>query len=227
MSKIIGHRGAAGIALENSPSGIRAALELPVEAIEIDARVTKDGHLVVIHDKHTGRIARQKLRIADSTLAELKAVQLSNGERLLTLDEALKLIDTQKAILLDLKSGRICNELIPILKKHAQADITITSRNYRQLEKVHRALPDIPFTARSYIYSTDIVHIAHQLGASGISVNKYVLNPLTYFLAKRAGLFVHTYTVNHPWLVRLYAWLYPDISIITNHPERFARDKQR
>jgi len=198
---------------------------LPVEAIEIDARLTKDGHLVTIHDKDTGRVADKSLWVASSTLAELKALRLKNGERLLTIDEAVALIGKKKRIVLDLKSGAICTELIPLLRKYPKANIMLTSRNYRQLAKIRKAIPGIPFTARSYIYSTEIVHIAHTLGAAGIAVNKWVLNPLTYYLAKRAGLQIHTYTVNNPLLVALFSALYPDLHIITNHPERFADDK--
>jgi glycerophosphoryl diester phosphodiesterase len=222
MAEIIGHRGAAGFALENSPASIKAALDLAIEAIEIDTRLTKDHHLVVIHDKHTGRVSHKKLRVAESTLAELKTLALKNGEQILTLEEALKLIGNKKPLLLDLKHKDIAEELVPVFKKFRKLNITITSRNYPQLEKIHKLIPGVPFTARSYIYSTDIVHIAHNLGAKGISVNKWVLNPLTYHLAKRAGLDVHTYTVNHPWLIKAFSKLYPDLHIITDHPHRFA-----
>src|SRR5688572_24217312 len=56
IMKIIGHRGAAGIALENTAESIKAALALPIDGMEIDVRRTKDGHLVVIHDEDTSRI---------------------------------------------------------------------------------------------------------------------------------------------------------------------------
>lgn len=225
--KIIGHRGAAGIALENSPASIKAALALTVEAIEIDVRCTKDGQLVTIHDKHTGRVANKELWVADATLAELKKLRLNNGERLLSTDEALTLIGSKKPVILDLKSSDICDQLGPLLKKYAKLDITVSSRNYPQLRRVHEAFPKLKFTARAYIYSTDIVHIAHNLQATGISINKWVMNPLTYHLAQRAGLEMHTYTVNHPLLMRIFRKLYPELSIITDHPDRFVAKKKR
>lgn len=221
MTKIIGHRGAAGVALENSPASIKTAIALPIDAIELDIRATRDNKLIVLHDRHTGRLADKKLWVADSALADLQKLRLQNGEHILTLDEAFQLIGNKMPVILDLKSGSIGKELVPIIKKHPKVNVTLSSRNYPQLHALHKLLPAVPFVARSYIYSTDIVHIAHKLGANGISVNKWVMSPLTYHLAKRAELEVQIYTVNHPWLVHLYAKLYPDCAIYTDHPERF------
>ena len=223
--KIIGHRGAAGIALENSAESIEAALALDVTAIEIDVRRTKDGQLVVIHDKHTGRIANKKRIVAQSTLAELQAVRLKNGQKILTLDGALQLIGDKVPIVLDLKHAGLDEDLVPILRRHQELHIILSSRSHTQLKKLRKMFPDLPVTPRSYLYSTDIVDIARHMGAHGISINKWVMNPLTYHLAKRAGLTVHTYTINHPLLVRIFSKLYPDIHIITNHPQRFAKKK--
>lgn len=223
--KIIGHRGAAGTALENSSESIQRALALEVTAIEIDVRRTKDGQLVVIHDKHTGRVANKRLAVAQSTLTELKTLQLKNGQRILTLDEALKLIGEKVSVVIDLKHGGLDTDLEPILKKYPKMHVTLSSRSHAQLRKLRKNFPNLHITPRSYIHSTDIVDIARHMGANGISVNKWVMNPLTYHLAKRAGLTIHTYTINHPLMVRIFNRLYPEIHIITNHPERFTKKK--
>ena len=57
--KIIAHRGAAGLALENTLESIKAALKLPVYAIEIDVRRTADGELILLHDHHTGHVSKK------------------------------------------------------------------------------------------------------------------------------------------------------------------------
>ena len=48
--KIVGHRGARHLAPENTISAIKKALDLAVDEIEIDVRVTKDGHVILHHD---------------------------------------------------------------------------------------------------------------------------------------------------------------------------------
>ncbi len=220
--KIIGHRGAAGIALENTAESIKAALKLPLDGIEIDVRRTKDGQLVVIHDEDTSRIAQKARFIANSTLEELKALRLNNGEQLLTLEEALQLVGSKMPLILDLKCADLDKDVAPLLAKHKTMHLILSSRSYPQLARLHKIFPQLPFTPRSYANTSDIVHIANVMGASGISLNKWVLNPLTYFLARRSGLEIHTYTVNNPLLAKVFSRLYPDLHLITNHPERFV-----
>lgn len=221
MTKIVGHRGAAGLGLENSPDSIIKALSLPIDGIEFDVRRTKDGGLVIMHDKHTGRVTGKRLYISDSTLAELQGLPLKNGQRILSLDEALKLVGDKQKIVLDIKDIGVAQELARVLAAHPDAHITISSRKYDELEEIHRLLPELPFLVQSYVSPTEVVHTAHRLHATGISLNKWLLNPYNYHLAERAGLEVWVYTVNHPWLMHLIVKLYPDVSIYTNHPERF------
>jgi glycerophosphoryl diester phosphodiesterase len=222
MTKIIGHRGAAGLALENSPDSIIKALSLPLDGIEFDVQRTKDGKLILMHDWHTFRVARKFRRVADATLAELQAMPLKDGQRILSLDEALKIVGDKQTVVLDIKSYGVSEELERVLNRHPDVQVTISSRKYEELEKIHALMPDVPFLAQSHLNPTEIVHTAHQLGATGISLNKWLINPYTYHLAQRAGLEVRVYTVTHPWLVQLIVKLYPDVVIYTDRPERFT-----
>jgi len=54
----IAHRGASGYELENSFAAFDKAVELGVDAIETDVRVTKDKKLVLIHDNRVDRTAK-------------------------------------------------------------------------------------------------------------------------------------------------------------------------
>jgi len=47
---IIGHRGAAGLLPENTLAGFRKAMELGVDTVELDIRITADNEAVVYHD---------------------------------------------------------------------------------------------------------------------------------------------------------------------------------
>ncbi|MCH7798728.1 MAG: hypothetical protein IID28_09845 [Planctomycetes bacterium] len=51
----IAHRGASAVAPENTLSAFRAAIEAGATAIEMDLRVTRDGHVVIMHDRHVNR----------------------------------------------------------------------------------------------------------------------------------------------------------------------------
>jgi glycerophosphoryl diester phosphodiesterase len=222
MLKIIGHRGAAGLALENSPESIQAALSLSIDAIEFDVRATKDGQLVILHDAHTGRVANKKIYTKNVTLAELQALTLHNGQHILSLEEICRLIGDKKPIILDLKDGGIADELMRVLAAYPDVRPTFSSRRYGLLQKLHTLLPDIPILVQSHLRATEAIAIARGIHATGISINKWLITPVVYHVAKRANLDVQLYTVNHPLIVRFIAKFYPDVSIYTDHPERFV-----
>ncbi|HDP37306.1 MAG TPA: glycerophosphodiester phosphodiesterase, partial [Candidatus Atribacteria bacterium] len=77
MPLIIGHRGAKGIAPENSLSGFKKAVELGIDGVELDVHLTKDGKLVVIHDIDLKRLTGIKIPIKQFTFEELKKYDIS------------------------------------------------------------------------------------------------------------------------------------------------------
>jgi glycerophosphoryl diester phosphodiesterase len=220
---IIGHRGAAGLALENSHDSLIAALGHEIDAIEFDVRLTKDGKLVVMHDGHTGRIAKQKVFVSQKTLAELQAIKLKNNQHILTLEDVFKLIGAEKSMVIDIKDSNSSTEILRLLEQYPHANIDLTSLRYRELEKLHKARPDLPFYIRDLLNPFEVVHTAWRMHAAGISLNMFLMNPLTYWLAKRRNLEIRIYTVNSPFLVRFFQKLYPGIVIYTNHPQRFVK----
>lgn len=218
--KIISHRGAAGLALENTLESIQAALRLPVYAIEIDLRRTADGQLVLLHDHHTGHVTKKTLLVQNSTLKELRELTLHSGERIPTLEEALKLIGGKKRIMIDVKSTGVAEELLRLLKKYPSAKVFLSGRPYAELAKIHHLRPDIPFLIQHHYDPMEVVHRAKRMGAFGICLNLWLMNPLTYRLAQREGLEVYVYTLNYKWLLRFFERFYPEAVIITNRPDK-------
>ncbi len=219
---IIGHRGAAGLALENSPDSIRAALDYNIDAIEFDIHRTRDGQLIVLHDSHTGRIAEKRVLVNAKTLDELRALKLKNGQQLPTLEELFQLIGSTKPVVIDIKDLGCAIELLRLLTKYPEVEASVTSLKYSELEKLRKADPDLPIYVRDLLSPFEILHTARKLRAQGISLNMWLINPLTYYLAKRRKLELRIYTVNHPLMYRFFRKLYPNIVIYTNHPERFV-----
>jgi glycerophosphoryl diester phosphodiesterase len=99
----IGHRGARAYEPENTLRSFRKALEIGVDAIELDVRKTRDNHLVVIHDADVKRTTNGKGLVADLTLKEIKELSTEKGEKIPTLEEALDCIDNKAKILIELK----------------------------------------------------------------------------------------------------------------------------
>jgi glycerophosphoryl diester phosphodiesterase len=96
--KIVGHRGAAGRAPENTLASFRRAWELGAAMVEMDIRLTADGHAVLLHDATLDRTTSGSGPLAACTLAQVRALDAGSrfdpefaGERVPTLAEALDL----------------------------------------------------------------------------------------------------------------------------------------
>lgn len=72
MTWNIGHRGAAGLEPENTLRSFRRAAEEGADALELDLRVTHDGHLVVLHDPTVDRTTSGTGSVHELTLAEVQ-----------------------------------------------------------------------------------------------------------------------------------------------------------
>ena len=220
--KIIGHRGAKGLALENTVESIKAALKLPIYAVEVDVRRTADGQLVVVHDHHTGHISKRTLLVQNSTLKEIREIALHNDEQVPTLEEVFRLIGAKKPIMVDIKSGGMADELVRLLRAHPKVKAFLSGRQYDTLKKIHDAHPSTPFLIQHHYDPMEVIHRANRMGAIGICLNMWLMNPLTYRLAMRHGLEVYVYTIDHRWLQRFFQKFYPEAVIISNHPERLV-----
>src|SRR6266568_4653225 len=74
---IIGHRGAAGLAPENTIDAMRAGVAAGADMLEFDVRLTKDGIPVIIHDASTRRTHSVSLTVARTDLFDLQVLTSS------------------------------------------------------------------------------------------------------------------------------------------------------
>lgn len=91
---VIAHRGAHENVPENTMPAIRRAIDLGVDYIEVDVRMTRDGAFVNFHDGTVDRKTDGTGPVSDLTLAELQALDAGShvgpefaGERIPTVDE--------------------------------------------------------------------------------------------------------------------------------------------
>lgn len=76
---VVSHRGDWRNAPENSLQAIQNCIDMGVDMVEIDLKETKDGYLILMHDKTLNRTTTGKGNPEDYTLAELKKMFLKNG----------------------------------------------------------------------------------------------------------------------------------------------------
>lgn len=93
--RIIAHRGHSGRYPELTGLAFEKALELPVHGVECDVRLTRDGHVVVVHDPEIDRVSDGSGKVAGMTLAQLRRHNFGTPgqpQQILTLDELLELM---------------------------------------------------------------------------------------------------------------------------------------
>lgn len=219
--KIIGHRGAAGMALENTVESIQSAIEAGVDAVEVDVRLTKDGHLVLSHDRDTRRVSAAKHQVHDTLLEELQQIQLHGSKRIATLPEAIEAAG-KVPLYIEGKDGGWAQPLARLLHKYPQKKFTVISFNHNELEMFSVLCPKVPVYGLEHTAAYDVIYQAKEHGFTGIDINFWILNPLTYYLARRAKLEIIVYTVNKVWIARFLKFFYPQISITTNNPHKLG-----
>lgn len=157
---LMAHRGNRAACPENTLAAFRRALEDGADIIETDLHVTADGALVCIHDATVDRTTDGSGRVADMTLAEIKALSASYrragfaGERVPTLAEALALLPADVGIALELKAdafldAEVCRRLVVALDDAGRrAQAVVLSFNMARIEAVRQVAPDL---LRGYI----------------------------------------------------------------------------
>ena len=107
---VAAHRGVSETYPENTMEAFRAAVDVGVDQIETDVRITKDGELVLIHDATVDRTTNGVGKVCDLTLAELKSLDAGikkgeqfKGAKIPTLRELLELVKDHPTMTLDIE----------------------------------------------------------------------------------------------------------------------------
>jgi glycerophosphoryl diester phosphodiesterase len=149
---VVSHRGDWRNAPENSLQAIKNCIKMGVDMVEIDIRETKDGHLVVMHDKTIDRTTTGKGLVNEWTLDSLKTLNLVDGlgvatkHKIPTLKEALQTSKDKILVNLD-KSYTIfdkCYQIIletgtenQVVIKGGKDYATVKKEFGKYLNKVH------------------------------------------------------------------------------------------
>lgn len=221
MKNVIGHRGAAGLGLENSKAAIEQALAHGVSSIEIDVRQTQDKRLLLCHDADLKRMTGDTSKVADLSWTALKKHTLVDGSNFLLLEDALKLIG-KTPVIIEVKDDESEETLLKVLDKFPKSDLTVASFKRNFLARLRELRPELGLYVLEHTDSLDGILFAKRHKLQGIGLNFWLLSPIGYNRAKKAGLDIYVYTVNNQFLAWFLHLLYPKATICTDHPERFT-----
>lgn len=222
--KIIGHRGAGGLALENSKAALERGIQVGADALEFDVHKTLDDEVVLSHDGNLERLGGGDHDIATLTYSELQKLPLSDGKPLISLGEALQTAGTTPVII-EIKSKATVELVITIVEQYPKANVTIASPIYDEVARLKDLRPEIPGFIRVVVNPFDAFYIAKAMKADGLDLNFWIINPLTYFLVRRANMDIMVYTVNNTFFGRFLHLFYPQAWICTNYPNRFIKQR--
>jgi glycerophosphoryl diester phosphodiesterase len=192
----VGHRGARAYEPENTLRSFKKALELGVDAVELDVRKTKDNEIVVIHDADVKRTADGEGLVSNLTLREIKTLSSEKNEKIPTLEEALDFLNKKVKVFIELKEAGIEEQVVSLVKKKdLLKNIVIVSFLEDALKKVKEIDPEVE-TGLIYAKHKNPLKAALELKAQWLLAFYKFTHTANVQKAHENGLKVIVWTVN-------------------------------
>ena len=192
----IGHRGARAYEPENTLRSFKRALDLGVDAVELDVRRTRDNEMIVIHDDNVDRTTNGTGPVSGLTLAEIRKLVVEKGERIPTLEEALDFLDKRVKILIELKEKGLEENLLDLIcKKQLERSVIITSFLEESLRKVRELNREVE-TGLIYVRHKNPIKKALELKANYLLPLYRFTHNTDVARAHESGLKVIVWTIN-------------------------------
>lgn len=213
---IIAHRGASAHAPENTLGAISLAMAQGADGIELDVKRCASGEVVVMHDTTVNRTTNGTGPVYALTLAQLRALDAGQGERVPTLDEVLDLIRPAPGFLINIEVTNydtprdgLENDVVAVLKRHSLNErVLFSSFNHLLARKLAGLLPDVP---RGLLYYPDMPIYGRKVWLSPVIKHEFrhphhSMVTLDFVRKMRAaGRGVNAWTVNEPADIRRMA----------------------
>jgi glycerophosphoryl diester phosphodiesterase len=220
---VIGHRGAAGCAPENTLAGLRKASEFKCRWVEFDVRLTADGQLILLHDERLERTTNGRGEAALLSLATVQRYDAGRrfgaafrGERVPTLAEAVALLSELgiganvelKAVRdREAETGAMAAALLCGLWPSRLPALLISSFSQKALAAVQACEPSI---ARGMLFRAVPRNwrvLAGRFGCATIHADHRRLHPALVAEIRESGYPLLAYTVNDPGRANtLFGW---------------------
>lgn len=197
---VISHAACGGHAPENTLAGIRRALSLGVDAIEIDVQASADDVPVLMHDLTVDRTTNGSGHVAKLALSDLRVLDVG-GEPVPTVAEALDLTSRKALLVIEIKQPGI-EELIAhvVREREALSDVMAWSFFPQALEGMRIAEPRIPagllVSAESLARWRRMRELALGTGLQAVSVFFEGVNEEIARDCQLSGLALYAWTVD-------------------------------
>lgn len=194
---IIGHRGARGLAPENTIASIQKAIELGVDMVEFDVRVTAQGRAVLHHDKLP-----------------------KDTSQLDSLTDVLKFVAGKVPLYVEIKPGENIAPIIAALKKY-KGRFLLASKSQKTLRQLHKAMPEVPKIVIEPWSGMRARRRASQVNAKVIAMDqRWLWSGFIKMISRKYEFW--SYTINNPSQAKRWQ-KYGLAGVITDYPNLFKK----
>jgi glycerophosphoryl diester phosphodiesterase len=213
---IIGHRGAAGLAPENTLESLQAGVDAGADILEFDVRLTSDNIPVLSHD------ARLHGKIVRHTSFD----DLEKAGTVTTLDDVLHKFFGKILLNLEIKPVSDVKVIYNAIEKHIKKDedwtnILVSSFHVRTLSKLRRLSENINLALLHSVNPFAFVTYNRRLKLTAVGWHRLHVNSLSTQIAQKLGIFTYVYTVNRPQAAQILAQKGID-AVVTDYPDQIV-----
>jgi len=212
---IIGHRGAAGLAPENTLESFQAGVDAGADALEFDVRLTSDKKPILSHGprQHGVFIRRTTLK------------NLQKRGPVTTLESVLDAFWGKVLLNPQLKPVSSVKPVYNLLKNHVKKpadwdNVILSSFHVRDLAKLRRMDSDINLALLHSVNPFSFVAYQRKLKLSAVGWHRLHVNRLAVEIAHKSGILSFVYTINRPAAAKILENRGID-GIVTDYPDKF------
>ena len=232
----IAHRGGSKIAPENTLAAMSQSFDLDVDMIEFDVRLTKDDHLVVIHDASVNRTTNGTGFVRDLTLKQIKHLDAGQhfdlhyrGESVPQPFEIFEILPKDMRVNIHLKDYRKTDntqeiKIIQLVRDYNLVKrVLIVSKYAEVLVRVHKIEPTVEtvFLSRQ-LAEEEYIRYSLKLKCKTVQPTIWWMSPEFFRKAKKQGLKINVFWADHPETMRMLIENEVD-GILTNRPDILKR----
>jgi glycerophosphoryl diester phosphodiesterase len=215
---VIAHRGDSARRPENTLASFASALEVGAEIVEFDVQLTRDHHVVVLHDPAVDRTTDGTGLVRDLTLAELRRLSAGyparfgdtyRGERIPTLAEVLGLIRDRAIGMIEIKHDSVtadaeggveAHTLAEVRKAGMEKQVAFISFSRVALVRCRDLAPEI---VRGHLFARgeeagEVLAGAREVASTLVMPEKSMLSVDLRDRAREAGVKVATWVIDEP-----------------------------
>ncbi|MHA1771919.1 MAG: glycerophosphodiester phosphodiesterase [Candidatus Thorarchaeota archaeon] len=220
---VIGHRGAAAHAPENTLLSFETAWKMGADMVELDIQFTSDGQIVCAHDYDLSRICGLDALIHDTDYDTIRSLDAGRGEHIPLLSEVLDFCKGKVGVNIEIKEPGVEEPAYQLVQERHMLDDVLFSSFFHDTLRNIRAIDSkakIGILYNDHLENT--IQYATDLKANAINPLFFTITPELVEEAHKAGIKVYAWTVNDEDMMEELLKIGVD-GLITDLPDLAAR----